>query len=617
MIQAAGSPSRPPMEATDSGPGSRAAYEQETAPLLRQRVRAFAGTFAFFMGIGVAIECLNFPERQTLVLSVYAGEVAVCLAALGAMGWPFTRRFPRAVGAIMSALLAAMVVTYNSVVDAPAERVAMVLGSMLSILSVLEPWGWVAQAVASGVSVASFSAATAGGFLSITRDDPAMPMVALAAIGTAATLAAHFLDRYRFEAFRHTALQTAEAEIAATLFRVSRTLGAHLDKPDLLERVNVLAMEAAQCEWSSLFLLDDDGKNWQLASNAGSTREVRAELAQVHFPVDALPLFREFRPGELVELADADQQALVPVEMLRRFNTRAALYAPIARGERIVGVLVSGYATRVGPFSERQRRLTIGIAHALAPALETGRLIAELQAASRLKSQFVATMSHELRTPLNVISGYTEMLSDKEMEPGSATWSDLVGRIQRSALELNDLVSATLDMNRLEVGHEPVNRERVVVEALCLRLDGEVQPLVHAGVALRWKIDLGHASIVSDEVKLRTIVKNLVVNALKFTSEGFVEVRAETDEDVLVLSVRDTGIGIAPEHQSVIFDMFRQVDGTSTRRFGGVGLGLHIVQRLARLLGGTVTVASASGEGSTFTVRLPGSVRSALDVRRV
>jgi len=580
------------------------------------RVRAFASTFVFFMGVGVLIECRSFPERQSLVLTVYAAEVAVCLAALGAMDWPFTRRFPRAVGAIMTGLLAAMIVAYNSAVDAPAERVAMVLGSVLSILSVLEPWGWIAQAVAGAVSVASFSAATASGVLSITRDDPAMPMVALAAIGTAATLAAHFLDRYRFEAFRHTALQTAEAEIAATLLRVSSTLSAHLDKPDLLERVNGLAMEAVACEWSSLFLLDDDGRHWQLASNAGSTREVRAELAQVRFPIDALPLFREFRPGELVEIASAEQQTLVPIEMLRRFNTSSALYAPIVRGERIVGVLVNGYATRIGSFTERQRRLTMGMAHGLAPALETGRLIQELQAASQLKSQFVATMSHELRTPLNVISGYTEMLADKEMEPGSATWSDLIGRIQRSALELNDLVSATLDMNRLEIGHEPVSRERVVVETICLRLDGDVQPVVPPGVTLRWQLDLGHAAIVTDGVKLRTIIKNLVVNALKFTSSGFVEVRAETDEDVLVVSVQDTGIGIAAENQTMIFEMFRQVDGTSTRRFGGVGLGLHIVQRLVRLLGGTVSVTSVPGEGSTFTVRLPGSVRAALDVHR-
>jgi signal transduction histidine kinase len=598
-----------------AAPGSREAYESETAPLLRQRVRAFAATFAFFMGVGVFVECRVFPDRQSLVLSIYAAEVAVCLTAIGAMGWRLTRRFPRAVGATMSTILAVMVAGYNSVVEAPAERVAMVLGSILSILSVLEPWGWLAQAVAGFGSLASFVGAIGAGFL-VTRDVPVMPMVALAAIGTAATLAAHFLDRYRFEAFRHTALQTEEAEIAATLFRVSRTLSAHLDKPDLLERVNRLAMEAVGCEWSSLFLLNDEGTHWQLASNAGSSAEVRAELAQVRFPVDALQLFREFRPGELVEIAVPERQTLVPIEMLRRFNTSAALYAPIARGERIVGVLVNGYASRSGPFTERQRRLTIGIAHALAPALETGRLIAELQAASQLKSQFVATMSHELRTPLNVISGYTEMLADQEMEPGSATWSDLVGRIQRSALELNDLVSATLDMNRLEIGHEPMNRERVVVETICLRLDGDVQPLVQPGVTLRWQLDLGHAAIVTDGVKLRTIIKNLVVNALKFTSSGYVEVRAETDEDVLVLMVRDTGIGIAPEHQTMIFDMFRQVDGTSTRRFSGVGLGLHIVQRLVRLLGGTVSVTSAPGQGSTFTVRLPGSVRAALDVQR-
>jgi signal transduction histidine kinase len=507
------------MAQNKAAPGSWEAYEEETAPLLRQRVRAFAATFAFFMGVGVAIECRVFPERQTLVLTIYAAEVAVCLAAVGAMGWRVTRLWPRTIGSLMSALLAVMVVSYNSAVGAPAERVAMVLGSVISILSVLEPWGWIAQAATSFVSLASFVGAVAIGLMA-THDVPAMPMVALAAICTAATLAAHFLDRYRFEAFRHAAMQTEEADIAATLLRISRSLSAHLGKPDLLDRVNVLTMDAVGCEWSSLFLLDDDGRHWQLASNAGSPAEVRAELAQVRFPADALQLFREFRPGELIEIAAPEQQTLVPIEMLRRFNTNSALYAPIARGERIVGVLVNGYATRTGAFTERQRRLTIGMAHALAPALETGRLIQELQAASQLKSQFVATMSHELRTPLNVISGYTEMLADQEMEPGSATWSDLVSRIQRSALELNDLVSATLDMNRLEIGHEPVSRERVVVETICLRLDGDVQPLVQPGVTLRWQLDLGHAAIVTDAVKLRTVIKNLVCNALSSRAAG-------------------------------------------------------------------------------------------------
>jgi hypothetical protein len=227
------------MEPSETGPGTRAAYEHETAPLLRQRVRAFASTFAFFMAVGTLVEYRAFPDRRPLSLWAYGLEVGVCVAALGAMRWPVTRGHPRAVGSTMSALLAAMIVGYHSAVHAPAERVAMVLGSVLSILAVIEPWGWVAQATASAVSLASFVAAIATGMLPVTRDDPAIPMVALAAIGTAATLAAHFLDRYRFEAFRHASLQTEEAEIAATLLRVSRSLSAHLDKPDLLERVNV------------------------------------------------------------------------------------------------------------------------------------------------------------------------------------------------------------------------------------------------------------------------------------------------------------------------------------------------------------------------------------------
>jgi signal transduction histidine kinase len=158
-------------------------------------------------------------------------------------------------------------------------------------------------------------------------------------------------------------------------------------------------------------------------------------------------------------------------------------------------------------------------------------------------------------------------------------------------------------MSRLEVGHEPLNRERVVVEALCLRLEGDVQPLVQPGVTLRWRIDLGHASIVTDEVKLRTILKNLVVNALKFTSTGFVEVSAETDEDVLVLSVRDTGIGIAEGQLEHVFDRFWRAP--SVRGTAGSGLGLAITRWVVQAHQGTITVASTVGYGTTFVLILP------------
>jgi signal transduction histidine kinase len=210
-----------------------------------------------------------------------------------------------------------------------------------------------------------------------------------------------------------------------------------------------------------------------------------------------------------------------------------------------------------------------------------------------------------------VIVGYAEMLADQAFEPSSPAWNDMIARIQRAALELTDLVSATLDLSRLDSGRDPVDRGPVELEHLLAILATEVEPLVGPAVTLRWQVTIDHGSVFTDGTKLKTILKNLVVNALKFTTAGSVDITAEGDEGTLVLSVRDTGIGISPESHGVIFEMFRQVDGSTTRRFGGVGLGLHIVQRLVRLLGGTVTVESTSGAGSTFTVRLPGAVWAA------
>jgi signal transduction histidine kinase len=595
------------MSLDDSGRTFRTAYQHETVPILRNRLSVAMAIFVFFMGVGTIFEVHAYPERASFALLLYGIEAVVAIAGALACWLPRMREHAATIAALTSMTLAACINTYHGAVHAQAERVAIVLGCVLNTLSVTLPWGWVAQ---TGAAIGSLVTYLIAGPHLVTPDSFGIPVTVLLSAGTTSIWGAFFLDRYRYEAFRRTALQTEEAEIAAALAHVGETLSQHLGEPDVLEHVNRLAVSVLGCDFASLFLMNDQRNVYWLAANVGSRPEVVDELKHLEFPPDSMPLLEMLRPGELLEISDASRDTRVPPELCRRLDVSSELLAPIARRDQIIGVLVVGYAQRIGHFSSRERRLAHGIAHATAITLENGRLIADLQSANRLKSEFVATMSHELRTPLNVIMGYTEMLADRAFDPDKPEWQGTLARIQEHSVGLLELVNATLDMGRLESGRETVTEEEVDLTRLLADLARELKPLAPEGVTLTWICGLGRGRIMTDGAKLKTILKNLIGNALKFTPAGSVHVEARPSEDAegteqVTFSVADSGIGIAAEHLSMVFEMFRQVDSSPTRRFSGVGLGLHIAKRLVELLGGTIRVQSTAAVGSTFTVTIP------------
>ena len=288
----------------------------------------------------------------------------------------------------------------------------------------------------------------------------------------------------------------------------------------------------------------------------------------------------------------------------------AELCVPIERGRERAGVLMLVWTA--GPAaSPHHTALARSLADQAAIALQNVRLVADTRAASRLKSEFVATMSHELRTPLNVIMGYTDLLLEGAFGGLVEEQRGVLGRMQRSTRELLDLINATLDLNRLEAGKSRVTVEQVSVSELFSQLQVETAAgLDHDHLEIRWQLATDLPVLETDRSKLRMVLKNLIGNAIKFTQRGAVTVAADQTEGAMLFTVADTGIGIRHEDLPVIFDMFRQVEAANTRRHGGVGLGLYIVKRLLTELRGEINVESEVGAGSRFKVRVPLRLRA-------
>jgi CheY-like chemotaxis protein/signal transduction histidine kinase/CHASE3 domain sensor protein len=230
----------------------------------------------------------------------------------------------------------------------------------------------------------------------------------------------------------------------------------------------------------------------------------------------------------------------------------------------------------------------------------------ELEQASQYKSDFLANMSHELRTPLNSLLILSKLLGDNPEGNLSEEQVKFARTIQSSGDDLLTLINDILDLSKIEAGHLQIRPEPTSLKSLATDLGQLFNPLAaEKGLSFEVKVE-AEGGLETDRQRLEQILKNLLSNAFKFTEAGAVTLSiAPVDEEHLAFAVIDTGIGIAQDQQANIFQAFHQADSTISRRYGGTGLGLSISTELARLLGGSITLASTPGEGSTFTLRVP------------
>ncbi len=399
---------------------------------------------------------------------------------------------------------------------------------------------------------------------------------------------AHVRERWRAEAER-----TEAAAVSAALARVGEVLISSLDAPMLLERLCRVAGEVLECDVSCTFLQQPAEDVFLPVAGAGTAGA--GGLPALRFPRARMARFlARLTTDTVVEIPDAPTAV----------GPRPRLCMALRRGDEVIGVQVVGCRDGGAPFSDQQRRIAHGVAQLASMVLAHARLVEEVAQVSRLKTQFVSTMSHELRTPLHVMLGYAELAADDGM--GTAERREALAKVEAAGQQLLELIESTLAVGQIEAGRDAPAVEQVALDSFWRMLgDGCAQLRRPDAVTLEWAQEVPAVTLLTDAKKLTAIVRNLVGNALKFTPAGRVAVTAALDGDTLVVRVADTGIGIRPESQEAIFEMFRQGDQSDTRRFEGTGVGLYLVRRFAEQLGGTVTVDSAPGRGSEFVVRVP------------
>ncbi len=373
-------------------------------------------------------------------------------------------------------------------------------------------------------------------------------------------------------------------------------------------------------------LFDRTANLWMLTPENQLQRRARSSEFLDHHNL-LRPIDRESMIGKVVlertaiQITDTHGPDSTPYARANgeRFGFRALAAAPLMREGKVIGVITVSTPVQ-GGLSDKQMALLNTFADQAVIAVQNVRLFEEIQeknlqleVAGKHKSEFLANMSHELRTPLNAIIGYSEMLQEEAEDLGTDAFIPDLKKINSAGKHLLELINGVLDLAKIESGKMELYLEDFDLAVMLDDIAAVIKPLIDKNVnAFDKKWDKSLGTMHADLTKTRQALFNLLSNASKFTDHGTIGLSVErtkaSDVDWVTFMVTDTGIGMTEEQMGRLFEEFSQADASVTRKYGGTGLGLALSRRLARMMGGEITVTSIHGHGSTFVMRLPAAV---------
>ncbi|MCA9957741.1 MAG: GAF domain-containing protein, partial [Anaerolineales bacterium] len=401
---------------------------------------------------------------------------------------------------------------------------------------------------------------------------------------------------------------TSELE---TVAQVSTAASTILEVDALLQAVVDLAKSSFNLYHAHIYLVSDNENRLVLKAGAGNVGRLMAlEGREIDLETESL-VARAARTRQGVIENDVQKAPdFLPHPLLP--HTRSEMVVPMIVGNKLVGIL-DLQSSEIGYFTEEDMKIQRTLASQVAVATENAKLYAEqvdissqLRQVDQLKSEFLASMSHELRTPLNSIIGFADVLLEGLDGDLNARMEEDVRLIRDSGAHLRELIGDILDMSKIEAGRMELRYEMINMRQMAQDIMATANPLAQEkSLSLQLELTDDVNTVEADRTRIRQVLWNIMGNAIKFTEKGSVTLAMEVEKDELLVAIRDTGIGIKPEDVSIVFEQFRQIDGSLNRRAGGTGLGMPITKKLVELHGGRIWIESIVGVGSTFWFTIP------------